>query len=561
MAISRQFWFRIVFIALLAGAAAYVTHETRRQEGVRLRLNDLLRSTVEEKEQLQAAISSMESQLKDKEEQLAGLRDAQSLRQGLAGAQATIENLNKDLERVNRERAALQEANLGMTNRLQNTTKEYMRTIEELRKIKDDLAKLNKEMNPDKKKLDDSARALQAKSQELAKIQADFDKQQKNYDELLSSNKSLEKKVKDLEKEKKTLSDKMLSMDVDLSKQSSPVKAMRETIDQLKIQLSRKENQIKALENELAKVDEAAPGRVKIAEFAQDREPVLSKQDIQLRQQISALIEQLNIAREEMNKLRNERAKSAAATGDQDRRLSDILVKKELDLESARKSSLEANEKIVALQSKIANLENTLAVRQQTQERVKELESERLALESKLVDLQNSFGKKNELAQNLQQNVDFLNQQMAQRDKEKQELLAKLSNLDLDTKQDLEKERSRYSEINTLYNSLKTQISQFSETLNAKTAELEQRNRDIYSLREELASLKSKSMIMDNELAQTRDRQRKTLDDLIAAVRLNSILQERIASGASVPYATVDDKQKADELRRRVEVILEAPKQ
>jgi chromosome segregation ATPase len=213
----------------------------------------------------------------------------------------------------------------------------------------------------------------------------------------------------------------------------------------------------------------------------------------------------------------------------------------------------------MSLQSKIATLENTIATRQLTQDRVRELESERLALESKLADVQASMSKKAELSQNLQQNVDYLNQQLSSRDREKKDLEAKLSGLDMNTKQDLEKERARYTEINTLYNSLKTQISQFSDTLNAKTVELEQRNRDVYALREELTSLKSKTMIMDNELSETKDRQRKTLDDLIAAVRLNSILQERIAGGASVPYANMDDKQKAEELRRKVEVILVPP--
>jgi chromosome segregation ATPase len=559
MAISRKFWVRLIIIVVVAGTAVYIKMDFNRQDSMRLRLNDLLKVTVDEKEQLQSTILSMESQLKDKEEQLASLRDVQSIRQSLANAQTTIENINKEMERVNRERAALQDINLSMTGRLQNTTKEYMRTVEELKKAKEDIARLSKELSPDKKRMDQSAKLLESKTAALAKVQADFAGQQKEYDALLVNNKSLERKIKELETEKKTLSGKMRDMDVDLSKQGSPVKAMRDTIDELKVQLSRKENQIKVLEAELAKADQTAAVSTKAGQAPVVREAGVS-QDVQLKQQLSKLIDQLNDARQEMNNLRKAQERSPESA-QQDKRLSDILVKKELELETTRKNALDAKENIVALQSRIATLENTIAARHQTQDRIKELESERLALESKLLDLQSSFGKKNELAQNLQQNVDFLNQQLALRDKEKQALESKLAGLDTDTKQDLEKEKARYAEINTLYNSLKTQIAQFSDTLNAKTAELEQRNKDIYSLREELTSLKSKSMIMENELAETRDRQRKTLDDLIAAVRLNSILQERIASGASVPYATMDDKQKADEIRRKVEVILEAPKE
>ena len=523
MAMSRVFWYRWIAVCIVGAAAVYAGITFNRQETVRSKLDALLQQTIEEKDQLQSTIASMEAQIREKEVQLNQLQDVQAIRQSLATAQSTIENISKELEKVNQERVALQGSNTIATSRLQNMTKEYMRTIDDLKKSQDDVARMTKEASPDKRKSDDSARALQAKTQEIVKIQADLAKQQQNYEQLIATNKGLEKKLKDLESEKASLNDRMQQLDGDVSKQGSPLKAMRDTIDQLKAQLSRKENQIKVMESELAKADEVAAGRAKGGQSTASRE--------------------------------------APQSLEQDRRLSDILVKKEIELDANRKEALAAKEQVMALQSKISNLENTVSARQQTQDRVRELESERLALQSKLTDLQASFSKKAELSQNLQQNVDYLNQQLSVRDKEKNDLESKLASLDVNVKQDIEKERSRFAEINTLYNSLKTQVSQFSDTLNAKTVELEQRNKDMYAVREELTGLKSKTMILENELSESKDRQRKTLDDLIAAVRLNSILQERIAGGASVPYANMDDKQRAEELRRKVEVILVAPKQ
>jgi chromosome segregation ATPase len=528
----------------------------KRQDAMKMQLNDLLQQTIDEKEQLQTTITSMEDQIKDKEARLNSLQDVQSIRNALAASQASVENINKEFEKATRERASLQDANLNMSTRLQNTTREYMRTIEELTKAKADIARISREMNPDKKKLDESARIAQAKTDELAAAKAELAKQQKMSEQLLASNQALEKKLKDLEAQKSSLADKMQQLDVDLSKQGTPIKAMRDTIDQLKTQLSRKESQIAALESELAKADAAAASRARSGK--PDVSAQTAAQDAQLRQQLNGLIDQLNDARVEMSKVKQAKEQSPASA-ETDRKLSDILVKKEIELEATRRDALDAKDKIMSLQSKISNLENTIATRKQTENRIQELDSERLALESKLADAQASLNKKTELSQNLQQNIDYLNQQLSSRDREKKDLEAKLSGIDINTKQDLEKERARYTEINTLYNSLKTQISQFSDTLNAKTAELEQRNKDVYALREELTSLKSKTMIMENELSETKDRQRKTLDDLIAAVRLNSILQERIAGGASVPYANMDDKQKAEELRRKVEVILVPP--
>lgn len=554
MAMSRKFWYRWTVVLIIAGVAAYTGFSFQRQNAVKLQLNQLLQQAIEEKEQLQSTISAMEYQIREREAQLNQLSDVQSIRQSLTQAQATIENINKELERVNRERIELQNANLSATNRLQNTTREYMRALDDLKKARDEAARLAKEQSPDKRKMDEIARALQAKTDELSRAKADFAKQQRAYDELVASNKDLEKRVKTLESEKASLSDRMRQLDLDVEKQGSPLKAMRETIDQLKAQLSRKESQVSALEKELAKADEESAALR--AKAGRGREQP-SAQDTQLKAQLTELIGQLNAAREEMAALKQ--AKSPAGSAEQDKKLSDILVKKEIELESTRRKMTEAEDRIASLQSKITNLENTLAVRQQTQERIRELESERLALEAKLLDAQSSFNKKEELARNLQQNVDYLNQQLALRDKEKKDLETKLAGLDSVTKQDLEKERSRYAEVNTLYNSLKTQIAQFSQALDAKTAELEQRNQDVFKLREELTSLKSKAMIMENELTEARDRQRKTLDDLIAAVRLNSILQDRIAGGASVPYANMDDKQKAEDLRKKIEVILVPP--
>jgi chromosome segregation ATPase len=556
MAMSRGFWYRWITVILVAAALAYAGTSFKRQDAMKSQLNDLLQQTIEEKDQLQTTITSMEEQLRDKEARLNSLQDVQSIRNALAASQASVENINKEFERATRERASLQDANLNMSTRLQNTTREYMRTIEELTKAKADIARISKEMNPDKKKLDESARIAQAKTEELAAVKTELAGQQKVSEQLVATNKALEKRLKNLESEKAALGDKMQQMDIDLSKQGSPINAMRDTIEQLKNQLSRKENQIASLESELTKADTAAAARARSGK--PDLSAQTAAQDAQLRQQLNGLIDQLNEARLEMAKMRQTKDQSPSS-GETDRKLSDILVKKEIELESTRREALDAKDKIMSLQSKISNLENTIATRKQTENRIQELDSERLALESKLADAQASLNKKTELSQNLQQNIDYLNQQLTGRDREKKDLEARLAGIDSNTKQDLEKERARYTEINTLYNSLKTQISQFSDTLNAKTTELEQRNKDIYALREELTSLKSKAMITANELTETKDRQRKTLDDLIAAVRLNSILQERIAGGASVPYANMDDKQKAEELRRKVEVILVPP--
>ena len=177
--------------------------------------------------------------------------------------------------------------------------------------------------------------------------------------------------------------------------------------------------------------------------------------------------------------------------------------------------------------------------------------------------MQGTVSKKNELVDSLQKNLEYLTQQLARKDEEVRSIETRLAKSDTGTKEELEKQKSRYEEINLLYNSLRTQVSQFSDALNQRESEIEQKRREIASLKEEMASLKSRYEILNEELAEARQRQRKTLDDLVAAVKLNTMMQEKI-TGVSISPAVkeiaTEDKKKADELRRKIEVILEPQK-
>jgi hypothetical protein len=65
---------------------------------------------------------------------------------------------------------------------------------------------------------------------------------------------------------------------------------------------------------------------------------------------------------------------------------------------------------------------------------------------------------------------------------------------------------------------------------------------------------------------EAKESQKKLMGDLSAAVRLNSVLQERIrfapAGQDSVTFSSSpEDKRKADELKKKIEVILEPERQ
>jgi chromosome segregation ATPase len=368
---------------------------------------------------------------------------------------------------------------------------------------------------------------------------------------LIADNRALDKKVKDIEAEKASFQEKLRKIEKGVpSADGDFPKKLKENIDELKETIERKESQIKMLQEELSKAGKAAGRNIltPVPETAANKE---------LKAQLSQLLEELTNARNESKKTKVLPEKvNTFETKQADSRLAELVVKKELELETARKESLSAQEKAFALQAKITNLENLVQGRQATQEQVRDIENKRLALESQLTDVQAALRKKNELAETLQQNIEYLNKQVSAKDEERKAIDAKLAGLESNTKQDIEKERARYEEVNVLYSSLKTQVTQFTEALAQKQTALEKRNEEIFNLRQEVASLKSKTQIFETELADAKDRQRKTLDDLIAAVRLNTALQERIIGG-SVSQIDSQEKNKAEELKKKIEVILE----
>jgi chromosome segregation ATPase len=561
-------------IAVMAVSSYFgISYYTQKQLAVQL--NQVLDETIKEKDQLQASVDQLQVQLKDKEDKLASLSDVQGIKVALTNAQANTENMNKEFTRISRERAILQEANVGLSTRLQNTTKEYMRTIAELKTAQDQVGKLNKEQSPDKKKVDDLNKKIEEKNKELARQKEELDGLKANSQLLVAGNKALDKKLKDLEANRSALQAKLENMQEEVGSRETPARQLQTTIASLRAELSKKEEQIAALEDKLTR--QAAEGSKAAVVVVAKGDPKLQKTIDEMRSNNDNLKDQIAQLSEQLNKERARAAKLASSPRTpEDRkfeevkaemdRLSGILIKKEFEIDTAKKDALSAKEEMLSLQTKLAAVQDNLYASRVNQEKLKELENQRLSMQSQLDQVQRELLKKNELLESLQKNIDYLTMQVEKKDQEKAALDARLSLLDSSTKNELDKEKRRGEETNQMYNSLKAQISQFSDGIALKEAEIENKRKDISSLREELSSLKTRSAQLENDLLDSKESQKKLMGDLSAAVRLNSVLQERIrfapAGQDSVTFSSSsDDKRKADELKKKIEVILEPEKQ
>jgi chromosome segregation ATPase len=428
--------FLVPFIAVCAAVSLFVFLQLKlgSEKAVNAQLNDVLNDALKEKEQLLARIAEAEKTIQTKEQQLQRLSDAAALRNSLDNAQKVIEQLTADIGKVNGERSSLQNANLNLTAKIQGLTKEMTRNIEELKAARAELAAT--EMTPLRKRADELSRNASQKDQELAGLREEIKRLQQLNQELTQKNAQIGKAAQDM-------------------RQAGQLKAesageISQTVQELKDTLAQKDEQIQRLQAGLDAFKNApkgAPQQAKIAELAAKNNDLL--------RQISELESRLQSAK--------------PADRDQMSKLSELLVKKELQIDAAKRDALE----------------------------------------------------------------------------------------------ELEQQKSRYEEISTLYSSLKTQVAQFSDALNLREAELNQKKREADQYRDEIATMHARVDSLEKELADAKERQKKTLGDLLAAVRLNSLLQEKINGDKSQPQERLEAsgrataQQKADELKRRIEIMLE----
>lgn len=459
----------LIFIGIIfIGLIIFLGLKLEQEKG---NLSNSLKNIAEENKKLKF-------NLEEKENKILELRDVQAIKLVLNTAQANIEELNRELNKIRGEKLVLQDANIDLSNRLANTGREFSKTFDELRRAKEELANLGRsEVLP-----------LKKKAEELVKLQD-------SYNKLAESNKSLQDRLTSLQKEAQV--------------QNAPVQALLDNINKLNQALAQKEKQINDLQAQAANINyakegfEGAEGQLKIA-----KEPQAGTKELRI--QIT--------------------------------RLSEIIANKELELGRIRKESKDINERLLNAQARVSVLERNLTDNQIDKDKIKQLEAEKFNSQSRLREIQDELAKKTELADSLQKNLNYLNQQLGRKEEEKKDYETKLS---------------RSAELEALYNNLRTQVLQLSEFVNTKDRELEQRRNEVESLKEELAKLKSESLKLEKELTEARERQKKTLDDLSVTLKLNAALQERISGGlSSSGQPDLREKEKTEELKRKIEVIL-----
>jgi chromosome segregation ATPase len=544
---------------LLSSPAVYLAYRYNTEKDLKLQLKAVLDETLEEREQLQKQTAELEKTISEKEEKIKSLSDVAAIRSAFFRAQETVENLNRELASVSNEKASLHEDNLSLKTRLENIGREFKRTNEELTKAQEELAKFSSgQAGALKRKIEELERLNQYKEQDLSNLKSELLKLQQSHQDLVLTNQSLEKQLKGQEKRGQAAAISGSGPDSDL------VGQFQENISELKTLLAQKENQIQQLSLDILRFNSLPSSRA--ANLNKEQQKTIDNLDIanrELKSRIAQLQDELDNARSEVKSRKNSQEVTTLyeKAKDQIEKLTEVLLKKELEIDSAKKESIAAKENLIALQTKMADLERTLGNSKIGDAKASELEKQNLSLQARLSELQETLNRKAELADSLQKNIQYLTEQLTTKEEEVRSVAAKFATMDITARDELSRQKSRYEEINLLYGSLKTQIAQFLDALNQKDAELETKRKETTLAKEEFTVLKSRTESLEKDLRDAKDRQRKTLDDLVAAVKLSTILQEKLREVAPqkvIPGAAPQaGKEKAEELKRKIEVILE----
>jgi chromosome segregation ATPase len=502
---------------------------------------------------MQARVSQMNASLRDKEQRLKELSNVQAIRSALTSAQETIKQLSLGFDQASQEKADLQSANMNLSSRLQNTTRELVQALEQQKQVKGRVDAIGT-TQPAVKTIEELSKSGKANEEAIAQIKSDSVRLAATRQNLADATQVLERKVRGLEAEKADLEKKLLAFQKDIGRQNPSLQSLQDAVNKLQADLSLKETQVKSLEAQLQKSGASR----------------LSQSQQKMVDDLRAVNNDLN---DEVRRLRAMK-EGSAETGnlyesakEQLRKLSDILVRKESDLDKARKDAADSQAKADYLQSKVTEMEKKLAGVPSSNAKIRELEDQRLNLQFSLNETKDALIKKVALADSLQKNLDALQAEAAAKEKERraaEDRLLELQSMSSAIQDELTRNRSRTEQKDAIYSSIKSQITQLSDLLAQKESELSGKRQEMSFLKDEVGTLKARSSRLEAEINETKERQRKTLDDLTQAVKLNAALQERIIGVSQTlepPATTVPsfppDGQKASELKRKIEVILE----
>ena len=168
-------------------------------------------------------------------------------------------------------------------------------------------------------------------------------------------------------------------------------------------------------------------------------------------------------------------------------------------------------------------------------------------MEERLLNISSALNEKNKIVEKTQDQLESLSEDS---DAERASLKAKLV-----------MQKDQLERVTMLYESLKRQLEETSSLLLRREQELENKNKEMDILQDEIAYLKSKLNSFKESLRQSQDSQRLVIERLEDLTEINMNLQERLSEAYSLDSKKQFDKKlvdpDGDDQGKKIEVFLE----
>ncbi len=533
----------LVFVAL--GVSFYVYQSDRQRTALSLQVSELAGA----KSVLAQQSERLNALLTEKEEALAQAQK-QNFGQELATAQESLRDANTKMNAMVRDKAALENSNIMLDNRLKNTTNELMKTLEELKQARATLMGIEDRY---KGRLSEVSQNLKLKDEQMTRFQDQIREkdgsavivEQKEKDASVAL-RNYQAQLQEMEKSLAALNQSLYQKQQVINEQSAAVEQLKKENLDLKgragmgaldpsaraaleqqvstsgVELSRQQEALRSLEEKVATLSEELAGRQEDL-FEKEKELTARAQEISdLRQQVASL-------------------------------------------------------KVASPQS--AKTEALLSeTRRQLEQKVRALEGDKKDLEARMEELKKAGRAKAESSDPMaDKNFRVLTETLVKKEELIKQLENELEELRVDKLAragSIDANENRLAELEILVNTLTRQLGDYAGIIEEKDAELKASAAKVVTLIQELEAQKVASMALQKELADARSLQEKTFSSLsqLMGLNANAAVSSRRNAGAiaaseaqAVEKTTKRDaarnaqeaQKKAEELRKQVEVLLE----
>jgi len=570
---------KIFVIILVVGLVAGTSYALLQFRVIKQHIQDLTTrnsSLSSEKTQLSTDLNvslqrsqAKEAQINTLKKELQGLQETKNIRKLYISNQKKLQALNAEFKSTSKENKKLKQESFTLNNRVSKLTNEFTKSLASLKNLQKalDNAKGDKTIIGYKNKIVKAEEQVKEKEEEVARLTQQLKDIQRENIQKEKKRKLLEKEISKLEKGRDRMQKQMQATKQKLTKRSGPDKKLEKQIQEMARELRARETQRRQLNNEVMtlkrskiQVDqkikyqdnrivelekELASGgsNMSIRKMVQEKnkvqeELVQAKDQVEKQKRIIALLEQgtggISInelpvsgngtAAELQGNLNKAYALYDTAKA-QVVKFTELLMSKEVELEISK--------------SKIAQLESEL---RKAREQV---------FPTGLNDAQQYSLWKDR--------IKILNESLEEKGKalnKNDEEIAALKMAKSTLEERISYQDNEFKDANTLYSNLKKQMYQTTELLSRREVDLMTKSQEILGLKSELALLQAEYKVKEQEVKEIEQRHRRTMDDLTRSTQMNITLQENMVDRANSSSVGNDDKNKADKLKKELELLL-----